>query len=92
MGKRGEGWHRCRVLVLCCFLFEDREDAVVVLAYMRDFLEDFLAPDRQPNASSAGAVLPGLLRLVERPIQIHGKAPPLAVVEPIEGQSGDDSH
>lgn len=91
MGKRGEGWHRRRAMELCCQLPEDPEDAAIVLAYMRDFLDSFLAADRQPGGLGPRAVLPGL-RLVESPIQIHAQAPPLAVIEPIEGQSGDDSH
>jgi hypothetical protein len=70
---------------------EDAEDAAIVLAYMRDLVDNFLAPDRAPASSGAPRAVLGL-RLMEPPIQFHAQAPPLAIVEPIEGQSGNESH
>lgn len=91
MGGKGEAWHRRHALSLVSQLPENAEDAAIVLAYMRDLVEDFLVPDRQPgSALGARAALAGL-RLVEPAVKLHAKAPPLAIVEPIEGEPRDDS-
>ncbi len=92
MGKKGEAWHRRHALSLVAQLPEDVDDALLVIAYMRDVVENFLVPEREPASLSGARGIVASLRLVQTPIKVDAEAPPLAVVEPVEGQSGDDSH
>jgi hypothetical protein len=90
MAKRGEGWHRRHALGLVGQLPDDVEDAGIVLAYMRDLVDNFLALDRDPSGLGARPGFSGL-RLVESSVQLNAQAPPLAIIEPVECQSGNDS-
>jgi hypothetical protein len=92
VNKKGEAWHRRHAANLMGYLPDSAEDALKVLEYARYFVESLLIPDREPEPPSGNAASTGGLRLMKAPIKLDAQSPPLAVIEPVEREPGDESH